>query len=89
MAVKTTIYLDERHHRYLQQRVADGSIRTVSEGVASAIERSLETEAEAAETMTALAEELAIRAKTDPATFLDADEAFAAVLADLAPLKDR
>ena len=84
MTVKTTLSFTDRHHLFLSEKVSEGVFATQSAGVAVAIERMMQDEAEREVALSALAEEIRARMATPRSEYVDEEEAFAAARATIA-----
>ncbi|PWR19700.1 hypothetical protein [Zavarzinia compransoris] len=89
MAIKTTLSLSDRHRRFLAERVAQGVYATEDDAVADAIEHMMQDEEAMEIALSDLAEEIRARTKTDPADYMDLDQAFAAAGLVIAAKRDR
>ncbi|MDF2096428.1 MULTISPECIES: hypothetical protein [Aquibaculum] len=77
MTVKTTLSFTERHHRYLQEKVAQGEYASPSAAVAAALEQVIRDEEERSTALAAAADEIVARMKTPRAEFVEPKVAFA------------
>lgn len=84
MTTRTTLSFTDRHHRFLTELVESGVHATTSAAVAAAIEDMIRAEEERRMMLDALSDTIRARAATPPELYVDADEAFAGVLADIA-----
>ncbi|MGJ3262214.1 MAG: hypothetical protein ACFE0R_03175 [Salinarimonas sp.] len=83
MTIKTTLSFTDRHHRFLMEQVESGVFATASAGVAAAIEDMMRAEAERQLMLSALADVIRERMATPVEEYVDAEEAFAAISAEL------
>lgn len=84
MTVKTTLSFTDRHHRFLKEKVSEGVFATQSAGVAAAIERMMQDEAEREVALSALVDEVRARLATPRTEYVDSTQAFAAARATIA-----
>lgn len=83
MTVKTTLSFTDRHHRFIAEQVEKGVYATASAGVADAIEQMMQAEEERQLMMSALADVIRERAETPREEYVDAEQAFADISAEL------
>ncbi len=83
MTIKTTLSFTERHHRFLMEQVENGVFATASAGVAAAIEDMMRAEEERRLMLRAMEDVLRERMATPLEEYVDAEEAFAAISAEL------
>ena len=81
MTVKTTLSFTDRHHRFLTEQVEKGVFASTSASVAAAVEQMMQDEEARQVMLSALADEIRVRASTPRAAYRDADETFAAAFA--------
>lgn len=83
ITVKTTLSFTDRRLRFIAKQVENGVYATASAGVAAAIEQMIQ-DADARRFMpSALVDEMRARAATPHQEFVDAEETFAALFAEL------
>lgn len=83
MTVKTTLSFTDRHHRFLMEQVEKGIYATASASVAAAIEQMMQDEEARQAMLSALADEVRLRASTPREAYRSEDETFAAAFAEI------
>lgn len=81
MTIKTTLSLTDRHHRFLSKKVGEGVFATKSAAVASAIEQMMQDDRERETALSARAEEIRARMRTERSEYVDDEQAFSAARA--------
>ena len=81
MTIKTTLRLSDRHHRFLSEKVGEGIFATQSAAVASAIEQMMQDDREREIALSARAEEIRARMRTERSEYVDDEQAFSAARA--------
>jgi antitoxin ParD1/3/4 len=89
MTTRTTLSFTDRHHRFLTELVESGVHATTSAAVAAAVEDMMRAEEERRITLASLADTIRARAATPRELYVDEDEAFAGVFADIAAAETR
>ena len=89
MSVKTTLSFTERHHGFLLAKVREGVFATHSAAVAAAIEQMIQDEAEREVALSALADEIHARARTQRSEFVDRERTFSSSRAMIDSARER
>lgn len=83
MTVKTTLSFTDRHHAFLKRQVHAGIYATTSAAIAAAVEGMIEDDMEFQAHVSGLADIVRERMKTPVAEYLDAEEVYAELMAEL------
>ncbi len=76
MTIKTTLSFTDRHHRFLLEKVGEGVFTTQSAAVASAIEQMMQDDRERETALSARAEEIRARMRTERSEYVDDEQVF-------------